>query len=176
MGPKLQHDLILLIIRFRLHRIAFTADVVKNFRQILVHRDDRKFQHILWKEHFQGRFEHYELNIVTYGTTSAPYLASKCIQQLNTDKNLKFPFAAIVVAEYAFMDDAVTGAKDIQEAIELQNQLIRLYGAGKLLLRKFMSNDERLLTRLPENLRGLEGDNIFERNEIYKTLGISWDF
>jgi hypothetical protein len=175
-GPKLQDDLIPLMIRFRLHRIALTTDVEKMFRQILVHPEDRKFQHILWREDFDGPLEDYELNTVTYGTASAPYLAQKCIQQLTKDESTKFPLAATVAAEDAFMDDVVTGAADIEEAKTLQDQLIGLYASGKFPLRKFMSNDPHLLSRIPVNLRAMEQDNVFESDEAYKTLGISWDY
>ncbi|XP_017490985.1 PREDICTED: uncharacterized protein LOC108379170 [Rhagoletis zephyria] len=41
-GPTIQCDLILL--RFRLYRFVLTADIVKMYRQVLMHEEDRKFQ------------------------------------------------------------------------------------------------------------------------------------
>ncbi|XP_069964794.1 uncharacterized protein [Bactrocera oleae] len=38
-----------LFIRFRFHMFALTADIVKMYRKVLMHEDDRKFQYILWR-------------------------------------------------------------------------------------------------------------------------------
>ena len=175
-GPKLQNDIIPLILRFRLHRMGLTAGVEKMFRQILVHPDDRKLQHVIWREEFSGRINDYELDTVTYGTASAPFLATKCIQQLTLDERAKSPLAATVAANDAFMDDVVTGAESVDEATQLQDQLIKLYDAGGFPLQKFMSNEAILLQRIPPTLRAVDTDNVFESEDAYKTLGISWDF
>jgi len=45
-GPKLQQDIIDILTRFRVHRHAFTADVVKMYRQILILPEYQKYQHI----------------------------------------------------------------------------------------------------------------------------------
>lgn len=42
-GSKLQDDLIDIVMRWRKHRIALTADIEKMFRQILIHPDDVTF-------------------------------------------------------------------------------------------------------------------------------------
>jgi len=49
-GPKLQNDIVDILTRFRIYRHAFTADVVKMYRQILILPEYRKFQYILWRE------------------------------------------------------------------------------------------------------------------------------
>jgi hypothetical protein len=36
----------------------------------------------------------YELNTVTYGTASAPFLATRCLQQLTEDEAFNYPEAA----------------------------------------------------------------------------------
>ena len=45
-GPVVQDDLFSIILRFRLHAIALTADVEKMYRQILHHPDDRNLLRI----------------------------------------------------------------------------------------------------------------------------------
>ncbi|XP_053597353.1 uncharacterized protein LOC128668428 [Microplitis demolitor] len=47
-GPKLQDDLFILLIRYRSHTIVLTADIEKMYRQIRVHPDDTKYQKILF--------------------------------------------------------------------------------------------------------------------------------
>ncbi|XP_053597348.1 uncharacterized protein LOC128668426 [Microplitis demolitor] len=48
-GPKLQDDLFILLIRYRSHTIVLTADIEKMYRQIRVHPDDTKYQKILFR-------------------------------------------------------------------------------------------------------------------------------
>lgn len=43
-GPTVQRELFSLLIRFRSHIYAFTTDIEKMYRQILLHPDDRKYQ------------------------------------------------------------------------------------------------------------------------------------
>ncbi|XP_035204758.1 uncharacterized protein LOC118179704 [Stegodyphus dumicola] len=47
-GPQLQTGLTTLIIRFRIHRIAITADIEKIYRQIILQGAD--FQRIVWRD------------------------------------------------------------------------------------------------------------------------------
>lgn len=49
-GERLQEDLLDLIIRFRWHAIAITADVKQMYRQVQVHPDDWDLQRIFWRE------------------------------------------------------------------------------------------------------------------------------
>ena len=81
-GPTLQDNLVNIIHRFRMYPIAVTADIEKMYRQILVSREERRLQHILWREFPSEPIKEYELNTVTYGTACAPYLAVKCLLTL----------------------------------------------------------------------------------------------
>ena len=49
-GPKIQNDIFDLIIRFRTYKVAFTEDICKVYRQILIHPEDRPYQRILWRD------------------------------------------------------------------------------------------------------------------------------
>ncbi|XP_061391232.1 uncharacterized protein LOC133326618 [Musca vetustissima] len=40
-GPTIQEELFLLLLRFRLHRFALTADIVKMYRQVLISTEDQ---------------------------------------------------------------------------------------------------------------------------------------
>lgn len=45
-GLKLQTDLHDVIFRYRLYKYIITADIIKMNRKILIHAEDRQFQHI----------------------------------------------------------------------------------------------------------------------------------
>lgn len=48
-GANLQDNIINIILRFRLPAIAITIDLQKMYRQMVMHRDDRDCQRILWR-------------------------------------------------------------------------------------------------------------------------------
>lgn len=49
-GPTIQNDLLITLLRFRCHLYGMTADVVKMYRQVMEHQDDRHLQLILWRD------------------------------------------------------------------------------------------------------------------------------
>uniref|UniRef100_A0A0A9XSN0 Actin cytoskeleton-regulatory complex protein SLA1 n=1 Tax=Lygus hesperus TaxID=30085 RepID=A0A0A9XSN0_LYGHE len=48
-GPKLQMDIIDILVRFRIHDIVFTTDIRQMYRNIRVHENDLDFQRIFWR-------------------------------------------------------------------------------------------------------------------------------
>lgn len=74
-GPRIQDDIFDIILRFRGHKYAFTADIAKMYRQILICEEDRKWQHIVWRDNPDVPMKVYQLNTVTCGTAAAPFLA-----------------------------------------------------------------------------------------------------
>lgn len=81
-GPKLQPDLQGVLLRARLWKYLFFADIKQMYRQILVHPDDRDYQRILW--HFSAIFpiEEYCLCTVTYGISAAPFQTLRIVREL----------------------------------------------------------------------------------------------
>ncbi|XP_062539144.1 uncharacterized protein LOC134207437 [Armigeres subalbatus] len=90
-GPVVQNDLISTILRFRLNRIAVTADVAKMYRMVRVQEEDQGLQRILWRDTPEEPVKTFELLTVTYGTASASYLATRCVKKLGEDNSLTHP-------------------------------------------------------------------------------------
>lgn len=80
-GPTVQSDLFTVITRFRSYSYVFTADISKMYRQIKVDQQDRRYQMILWRQQTSEPIGIYELNTVTYGTSAAPYMATRCLNK-----------------------------------------------------------------------------------------------
>jgi hypothetical protein len=74
-GPNPLQDLMGLLLRWRFHKIVFTADIEKMFRQINVIEVQRDHQRILWRSSPKETIKEYRLNTVTYGTAAASFLA-----------------------------------------------------------------------------------------------------
>lgn len=175
-GPTVQDSLFNVILRFRLHRYVFTADIPKMYRQVMVHESHRKYQRILWRENKDQTVKELELNTVTYGTAAAPFLATRSIVQLAKDEQEDFPAASEAVVKCFYVDDVMTGADTLSGARQLQKNLISLLARDGFQLHKWCANDEALLEDIPIDARekqlNFEDSDI---NGVIKTLGVLWD-
>lgn len=84
-GPTIQLDLFDIILRFRRHTVAFTADIEKMYRQILVAEADRSLQKIFYRESMDAKLKVGVLNTLTYGTSPASFIATKCLHVLASE-------------------------------------------------------------------------------------------
>lgn len=75
-GPTIQNDLFGILLSFRKHTYIATADIKQMYRQIIVNKEQRQLQQIVWRNDPRDSLSTYEINTVTYGTTSAPYWLS----------------------------------------------------------------------------------------------------
>ncbi|GBN78540.1 hypothetical protein AVEN_151639-1 [Araneus ventricosus] len=107
-GVLTQEDLFSTMLRFSKHKYVFSPDIHKMFRMILVDPQQRDLQRIVWKNGENDTVKTYKLNMVTYGTTSAPYLATRVLHQLVKDEGQCFPLAATVQDSDVYMDDVLT--------------------------------------------------------------------
>ncbi|XP_065370933.1 uncharacterized protein LOC135963086 [Calliphora vicina] len=154
-GPALQNDLSTIITRWRKHYIGFTADLEKMFRQINVSPEHQPYQCILWRN-ATNKICVYALRTVTYGTTSAPYLAIRVLQQLSEDEETNFPEASHILRTDTYVDDVISGADTLEESLELQQQLSNLLKSGGFHLRKWNSNSFELMKNIPEEDREIQ--------------------
>lgn len=175
-GPTVQRDLVSILLNFRCHRFVFIVDIMKMFRQVLVHRDDTPFQRIIWRDACTQPLQVYELLTVTYGMTSSPFLATMALLQLADDGSERFPLAAAALEKSFYMDDALCGANTIEEARLLCQQLLQLLRSGGFDAHKWCSNEPAILEEIPKKL----WSSIFSLEDAnakttVKTLGVVWN-
>ena len=89
--PKLLPELFDIMLRWRRHKIVFSADMEKMFRQVLLHPDDCDMQRILCRTSSNTQPTKYRLKTVTYRLNCAPFLAIRVIRQLDLDERTRFP-------------------------------------------------------------------------------------
>ncbi|XP_062538848.1 uncharacterized protein LOC134207145 [Armigeres subalbatus] len=175
-GPVVQEDLFAISIRFRFHPIAIVADVAKMYRMINVQPEDQNLQRIFWRESANEELREFQLTTVTYGTASAPYLATRCLQQLAIEGEGTHQTAAKILKEDFYVDDMITGVEDVEEGVKLVNEMIMLTNTAGFVLRKWNSNCEEVLANLPADLR--DERPVYELDSsraTIKTLGLAWD-
>jgi hypothetical protein len=81
-GSIVQSSLFSILLRFRVHKIALTADIEEMYRQILATPKDCQLQRIWYRPSPSELLREYNLRTITYGTKSAPYLATRCLMEV----------------------------------------------------------------------------------------------
>ncbi|XP_058984316.1 uncharacterized protein LOC131805086 [Musca domestica] len=142
------------------------------YRQILIHPDDQRYQLIIWREDPSHPVSYYKLNTVTYGTRSAPYLATKCLQKIANENMERYPLGSQMLKDNFYMDDGLGGADSLSTAIEIQKELITILKQHGFILRKWSSNTPRLLKDIPHSDREVNLD--LNESQTIKTLGLYW--
>ncbi|GFT69738.1 DUF1758 domain-containing protein [Trichonephila clavipes] len=107
-----------------------------------------------------------------YGTASEPYLAIKCLQQLALNEANNFPLASEAALKDLNVDDLVSGANSLSEAMELQNQLTQMLSSAGLVLRKWASNCNELLNSIDSVMRLSNASLNIGNDDTVKTLDI----
>ncbi|XP_065224372.1 uncharacterized protein LOC135848399 [Planococcus citri] len=173
-GPVVQSELIAILLRFRTYKYVFTADITKMYRQIRVIPEHTCFQLILWRKSPHEPIKTYALQTVTFGVTSSPYLATRCLKKLADDEKMNYPKASPVLLKDTYVDDTLSGANTIEEAILIQKQLIKLTQSAGLPLCKWSANHPRLLEHIPENQREKQKVLSLGGETGITTLGMHW--
>ncbi|XP_075157829.1 uncharacterized protein LOC142231095 [Haematobia irritans] len=174
-GPALQNDLPMVITRWRKHRFAFSADIEKMFRQINVCQEHRPFQQILWRANPNEDISVYQLTTVTYGTTSAPYLAIRILRKLAQDYENYFPHESSILTTDSYVDDILSGSDSVNGVISMYKNLSALLREGGFNLRKWITNCPELLREIPEEFRETSVTLNFDQDNVVKTLGVQWN-
>ncbi|XP_058456467.1 uncharacterized protein LOC131433877 [Malaya genurostris] len=175
-GAVVQSDLFSIILGFRSHQFVFTADIIKMYRQVRVRDEDTRYQRVFWRSSPTEPLKTLELTTVTYGTASAPYLATRALKQLAIDERDRYPDAADIVENDFYVDDVLSGADTKAEVICKQMQLKELLSSGGFSIHKWSSNSLEVIENVPENERekSIEIESV-SANDIIKTLGLLWN-
>ncbi|XP_029155926.1 uncharacterized protein LOC114928760, partial [Nylanderia fulva] len=174
-GATLQDNIIDIILRFRLHAIAITADLKKMYRQILVHEKDRNYQRIVWRFSSRDPIQEFQLNTVTYGLACAPFLAIRCVKQLAGDAISDFSEASYVLLNDLYVDDILTGVKCTNDAINLITQLKNLLNSGGFELHKLHSNCKEIVNKFATIDSDEKSSSVKITVDTIKTLGLNWN-
>lgn len=172
-GPP---SLVDVLLRFRLHRIALITDVSRMYRGIELPPSDRDLHRFVWRSSDAEPVRDYRMTRVTFGVSASSFAANMAVRQNAVEFAMKYPHAYRAVIESFYVDDGLTGADTLEEAVELYKELLGLFAQAKLLLRKWNSNDPRVLEHIPPELQDPQlVHKIADVNEYTKTLGVEWN-
>lgn len=170
-GGKIQDDLFDILVRFRKYNFVIAADIEKMYRQIYIAKDQRPLQRILWRETIEDPIQIYQLNTVTYGTASAPFLAVRCLKQISIDiKNTHSDLSKVIQDDF-YMDDLLSGSNNIENLTHLKVNLTRILQTYGFNLRKWLSNCPDLLQKDEQS----DSNDLIIKDSVNKTLGVVWN-
>ena len=181
-GRTLQPHLNAITMRFRLNPIAFTADVKKMFLMIKIHPDQRDLLRVIWDDLLDGSQSVYRYTVLPFGLRCSPYLAIATIHHHVRKYAETYPEIVKELLENTYVDDLLSGAKTIEEAIASYETEVKIMKAAGMELRKWSSNHPKLTQRfIEDNVCSTEGEKDFTLDEdkdpttAKSVLGIRWN-
>lgn len=165
-GPVIQSDLMAILLRFREHRFVLTGDIAKMYRQIVIDKSQRHLQLILWRCEKTHNIVIYQLNTVTYGTASAPFLSTRCLQQLALECDDEL-IKNIMLSDF-YIDDLSTGCSSEDQLTHIYKGTTRVLESAGFILRKFRTNCPQIFKKEQFNSETLD---LCKESAV---LGLNW--
>lgn len=173
-GPAIQGDLLSILLRFRQHRYTACADIEKMYRQCLIDKSQRDLQLILWRDSTSEPLSVYQLNTVTYGTASAPFLSCRCLKELASGVGSN-PEVARIINEDFYVDDMITSNNNKDQLLTNCAIISKILQSGCFPLRKWLFNFDCDATKFTQSEKADSSKSLtLGENVNAKMLGLGW--
>ncbi|XP_036340135.1 uncharacterized protein LOC118749441 [Rhagoletis pomonella] len=144
------------------------------YRCVRVAAPDSMLQCILGRNSPEDEFSVYKLDIVTYETKPAAFLAIRAMHQLASDEFSSYPLGAQIVMRDFYVDDLISGGNTVEEVLEIRHRTTSLLARSNFRLRNWCSNSQELLGDIP-NADRESFLKFYGGSNITKALGLVWD-
>lgn len=172
-GPDLNNRLLNVLLRFRQHSIALTADIESMYNQVKVPVGDRNMLRFLWFD-ADGRIVHYRMTSHLFGGVWCSSLATYALKRTVRDNPDLDPELIDTVNNAFYVDDCLKSFPCVEEAIQTVHGLRSLSELSGFKVTKFVTNNETVLAEIPESDRAPDAKGL-NHGVISKTLGVQWD-
>ena len=137
--PDLLQNLLYVILKFRQHRYAVSADIEGMFLQVGVPDKDQTSLRFLWREDPTQKVVVHQYTRHTFGAKDSPTCANYALQRTADHICKEFPREAGSVRNNFYMDDYLESFATSEEATERCQDLVTLLKRGGFKLTKFVS-------------------------------------
>lgn len=172
-GPDLNNRLIHVLLRFRSHPFAFTADVQAMYYQVLIPEKDRDALRFLW---FDGSTKHvreFRMTRHLFGgvwcAASATYALRKSLEQVEDASSA----VKDTILRSFYVDDCLRSSESADALRDTAMETVHVLTNSGFKLTKFVSNSPSLLSSLPDDLKSSGPKDIGPIDQS-KVLGIKW--
>ena len=183
-GPSLNPLLLDILLRFRVHEVAVTADVEKAFLNIEIDPEHRDFLRFLWVDDVDKESPEIKLirfTRVVFGVNASPFILNATIRHHVNICMLNDNAFALEVLKSLYVDDFASGAKDVNKAFSLSKEIKLCPKSGRFNMRKRNSNSVSLLQSLKQDA-AFSGDfatnsKVFKQGteREQRILGMLWN-
>ena len=170
-GPNLIADLAGILLRFRLHPVAVSADIEKAFLQISLHPEERDVTRFLWRENPGEEPTVFRMTRVVFGVSASPFLLQATIKRHLSLYAESQPQTVLRLATDLYCDDLLTSLKTEEEADSFVQETRQIFSEAKMNMRKWASNRRLAAVECNEPKTVLLPD---EGTEERKVLGVVW--
>ena len=121
--------------------------------------------------------EEYRMKKHIFGAASSPSCANLCLKKTTTLKQEKFdPETVRTVDRNFYVDDLMKSVKSTEAAVRLVKQLREILANGGFRLHKWLSNDRKVLEKVPmseraDSVKDLDAESL----PTGSALGLKWN-
>ena len=175
-GPDLLQNLVGIILRFREHSVALTADIEAMFLQVKVPPADCKMLRFLWRYNIDEKIGVYEYSRHVFGAKSSPTCANYALLKAGDVNKEAHPIAAKAIEKKFYMDDFAKSVETEEEAMLVYKDLRETLKLGGFNLLKCICNNESVTETIPEEQRSEARNKTFEAEPLTSSLlEMKWD-
>jgi len=172
-GPNLTNELLHVLLRFRQHEYAVTADVEAMYHQVRVPSNDRDMLRFLWYDD-AGNLLHLRMASHLFGGVWCSSVSSYALKRVLRDNGDVSALISDTISRSFYVDDCLRSVKTINDAVEVALGTKEVLRRAGFRLTKFVANDEDILSSLPVSERA-EKNTEFLPDEARRVLGIEWN-
>ena len=169
-GPNLLPKIYEMLLKFRMHQIAITADIEKAYLQIEIDEKNRDLLRFLYFSDINAENPEiiaYRFCRVPFGITPSQYLMIRVVRKHGEKYKEIDPEFSRVVDKHLFSDDLNTGADNVKQGLEMYKKMKIRFGEAHFNFRKWRTSSEELRSLIPQD------DLMSEDDE--KVLGEIWN-
>ena len=151
-GPNFVPQLFDLMIDFRSHSIALTADIEKAFLQISIQETDRDYLRFYWFDDItvdNPAIVQYRYCRLPFGLTSSPAVLGATLHSHISKYQDKYPDVMKVLNRF-YVDDLTGGCQDIQSGLDIYRAAKEITSSAGFNLRKWNSNSKELVQHIEQ--------------------------
>ena len=145
-GPHFLNDMYSILLRFRTHKYAISADIEKAFLQITLHEDDRNFTRFYWlndPSDPMSKLDVYRFKTVLFGAVSSPFILYATLHHHLHQHNSRL---SCDILHNLYVDNILSGCSSETDTIQYYHNARTLLSEARFNLRAWVTNSPQLRT------------------------------
>ena len=174
--PTVYSPLVDVLLRFRRHKLALTTDVSRMYRAVLLPESQHDLHRFVWREDPERPLLEYQMTRLTFGVSASSFAANVEMKQNALQNVDTHPQAAQAVLTSFYVDNRLTSANSIEEAVRLHKELQELFALGGFVLHKWKTSEPAVTKHIPSHLLDKRSSREIPCTYTFtKVLGVEWD-